>query len=119
MRDLPDAAGRGGQRGSGMREEIDGMQQSEGVGAPPGANTTGLAFGRQDPYDPGIATLFLGFMKLAARPPNDRMPPIDGHHGHFEEPHPMIAAAQVGQLMNQQGRALLGIEPVQQLGGKQ
>ena len=119
MRDLPDAARRCRQGGSGMREEIHSMQQGERVGASRLGGTPGVFDGRgyeerishalpfvqgvppfagrrQGPDDPGVAALFLGFMKLAPRPPDDGMPPIDGHHGHLEEPHPMIAAAQVG-----------------------
>src|SRR5438105_2431461 len=61
---------------------------------------------RQGLDDPGVAALLFGFLKLPPRPPGYGMPPVQTERQKLQAPNPVVATAQVRQLVDQQGVAL-------------
>ena len=71
----------------------------------------GVRFGSlgKDPHNPGVAALLFDVAQPPARPPEDGVPPVERGHHKLEEPHAMIAAPQVCELVHQQAcRAAAG-----------
>jgi hypothetical protein len=66
---------------------------------------------RQSPQHPGIAARLFGLFDPAAQPPCQREPPVQAEHNQLQPANPVIAAAQVGQLVSQHCRPLEFIQP--------
>ena len=65
---------------------------------------------------PGVAALVLGGEEPDAGQPRQRIPPEQATDQQFQPADPVIAANQVGQLVDQQGRPPLVVQPGQQRG---
>src|SRR5579883_407714 len=100
---MPGAAGADENGGACLREKRHGFNQSRSVGR------SGI---RQDRDDMGIAAFFLRFLQPPSRPPYDGMPPVQPKCKQFEAADPVIAAAQVRQLVSQKRVLLLRSELV-------
>ena len=73
---------------------------------------------RIDPRDPRVAALLLHRMQSSTDPPDQWIPPVQHGHDEFEDADPMVAAAQMGQLMSQHHRRLALVQRTQQAQGK-
>src|SRR5882672_5170941 len=65
---------------------------------------------RQRRDHPGVAALFLGLAQLVAGPPGDGVPPINYRDEQFEKADEMVAAAIVGQFVEEESLALAVVE---------
>src|SRR4051812_44967476 len=81
--------------------EVDGFH--EGGGVCPGAM-------RKSRDDPGVAALFLGLAQFVAGPPGDGVPPIEKGDEKLEEADEVVAAAIVGELVEEESLALAVVE---------
>ena len=95
--DMPVAdRGRGGRGRSvpGIGDEFQGRHEG-------GRVRLGPCLGHR-PDDPGVAALLLRLAQGAAEPPDCRVPPVEPGDRQLEPAHPVIAALQVRQLVQQQ-----------------
>ncbi len=102
---MAQSAGQRRHSGRGRREKIECIHQRRGI------NAARLGQRRDDP---GVAALLLGLAQLAAGVPHDRMPPVQPHDHELQGADPVIAAAQVGQLVYQQRIEVLVVQPIEQ-----
>jgi hypothetical protein len=57
---------------------------------------------RQTPDYPSITTLLFRLADLPARPPDNRVPPVERHYNQFQHTDPLVAPPQMGQFMQEQ-----------------
>ena len=91
----------------GLIEKVERVQQGFGVG---------LAGLGECPHDPGVATLLLDVVQRLPRPPEHRVPPVERRHDQLDDPHAVIATVQMGELVNDQSRALVVVEAFPEIG---
>ena len=101
MMDLAESAGQERLGEVGLVEKVERFEQRFGVG---------LGGVGEGPDDPGVAALLLDVAQRLPRPPEHGVPPVEGRHEELEEPDMVIAAAQMGELVDDQRRALAVVE---------
>jgi hypothetical protein len=95
--------------GRGLGQEVHRLEQGAGI----------VGAGRGQLTDhPGVAAFLLRGAQPAAAVPHQRIPPVQSGGQPLQRPHPMIAAAQVGQFVDQQGGPALGAETPQEVARK-
>jgi hypothetical protein len=86
-----------GQCETGLGEKVKRFDHSQSVSA---------SGARHGPDHPGVAALLFRLAQFAPGQPKDGMPPVQASCYDFQRPHPMVAAAQVRQLMQDNGASL-------------